>query len=222
MSSDRPGDRRPTGTLGPLKMETNVTDWSKLPGRLIVVSGPSGSGKTTMVRAVVTRPEIKARLSISATTRPPRPGEQHGREYYFVDLHEFEQMRDRGELLESAEVHGNLYGTPIEPVRDSLVRGECVILEIDVQGGVQVADRLPATVLVFVSTPSFPALEQRLRSRLTEDEATIRQRLANARDEVARGEAYHHRLINEDLDQAIDDLANLLSRLGCGGSDRDA
>ena len=208
--------------MGALSIETSATDWSDLPGRLIVVSGPSGSGKTTIVRRVVARPDARARLSVSATTRPPRPGEEHGREYFFYSRPDFLAARDRGEFLEWAEVHGNLYGTPAAPVRESLAGGGCVVLEIDVQGGMQVIERYPATVLVFVTTPDFAVLEGRLRGRLTEDEATVRLRLENARREVATGERYHHRITNEDLDRAVDDLASLLHRLGCGGPERDA
>jgi guanylate kinase len=205
-----------------LSVETSMTDGSDLPGRLIVVSGPSGSGKTTMVRQVVARPGLRTRLSVSATTRPPRPGEEHGREYDFLSRDEFEAARDRGDLLEWAEVHGNLYGTPAAPVIESLARGECVILEIDVQGGFQVARRFPATVLVFVNTPDFAILEERLRSRHTEDEPTIQRRLASARREIELAEQYHHQIINEDLDGAVAALESLLSRLGCGGLSRDA
>ncbi len=139
-------------------------------------------------------------------------------EYYFLTRDAFEAAARRGEFLEWAEVHGHLYGTPAEPVRESLAKGECVILEIDVQGGKQVLERYPATVLVFVNTPDWGSLEARLRGRLTEDEATVQRRLENARREIAEGERYHHRIINEDLDRAVDDLANLLHRLGCGGS----
>ena len=205
-----------------MNIEPSANDWSGLPGRLIVVSGPSGSGKTTIVRRVVARPDTKARLSISATTRPPRPGEQHGREYFFHGREAFEQARDRGEFLEWAEVHGNLYGTPAAPVRESLAEGQCVVLEIDVQGGMQVVERYPATVLVFVTTPDFATLEERLRGRKTEDEATVARRLENARREVAMGANYHHKITHEDLDRAVDDLASLLHRLGCGGPSSDA
>jgi guanylate kinase len=205
-----------------LSIEPSANDWSGLPGRLVVVSGPAGSGKTTIVRRVIARPETKARLSTSATTRAPRPGEQDGREYFFYTRDEFESRRDRGEFLEWAAVHGNLYGTPAGPVRTSLERGECVVLEIDVQGGAQVIERYPATVLVFVTTPDFATLEERLRGRRTEDEATVQLRLENARREVAMGARYHHTITNEDLDRAVDDLASLLNRLGCGGPERDA
>ena len=201
-----------------MSIPTSSTDWSSLPGKLIVVSGPSGSGKTTIVRRVVARPDVKARLSVSGTTRDPRPDEVDGQEYYFLMRDAFEAAARRGEFLEWAQVHGHLYGTPAEPVRESLAKGDCVILEIDVQGGKQVLERYPATVLVFVNTPDWDSLETRLRGRLTEDEATIERRLENARREIAEGERYHHRIINEDLDRAVDDLASLIHRLGCGGS----
>lgn len=200
-----------------MSIEPSATDWSDLPGRLIVVSGPSGSGKTTIVRRVVARVDGRARLSTSATTRPPRPGEVDGREYVFLDRDAFETSAARGEFLEWAEVHGNLYGTPAGPVREVLAAGLCVLLEIDVQGGSQVVAKYPATVLVFVNTSDFAVLEARLRGRSTEDEATIQRRLENARREIAAGAHYHHRIINEDLDRAVDDLASLLKHLGCGG-----
>jgi guanylate kinase len=174
------------------------------------------------VRRLVTRPDSKTRLSVSATTRSPRPGEEHGREYYFLSRQEFESSRERDEFLESAEVHGNFYGTPSAPVRDTLSQGDCVILEIDVQGALQVLERYPSSVLVFVNTPSFEVLEARLRGRSTEDESMIQVRLGNARAEIALSHRYHHQLINAELDQAVDDLASLLSSLGCGGSSRDA
>jgi len=205
-----------------LSGSTSPEDWSDLPGRLIVIAGPSGSGKTSLVRRYVALPDAKARLSISATTRAPRPGEISGREYIFQTRREFEEARDRGEFLEWAEVHGNLYGTPAEPVRATLARGECVILEIDVQGASQILDRFPSTVLVFVNTATFSILENRLRSRSTEDEATIQVRLSNARREIALGRTYHHQLINDNLDGAVNDLASLLPHLGCGGFAPDA
>jgi guanylate kinase len=205
-----------------MSIESSASDWSNLPGRLIVVSGPSGSGKTSIVRRVVARPDLNVRLSVSATTRPPRPGEENGREYFFLSRPDFEAASARGELLEWAEVHGNLYGTPAAPVREALAAGRCEILEIDVQGGQQIIERYPATILVFVDTSSFAVLEERLRSRHTEDELSIQRRLANARREIEQGKMYHHRIINEDLDRAVEALASLLSRLGCGGPARDA
>src|SRR3954471_22956837 len=132
-----------------------MDDWATLPGRLVVVSGPSGSGKSTLVRRALGRPGVRARRSVSATTRAMRPGEEHGRDYVFLSREEFEAERGRGGFLESAEVHGNLYGTPAEPVRRALAAGECVLLEIDVQGAFLVRERVPEALLVFVAVPSF-------------------------------------------------------------------
>ena len=151
------------------------TDWTDLPGRLIVLSGASGSGKSTLAKRLLERPDLRLQVSVSATTRPPRPGEVHGRDYFFVTPEEFE--RQRGRLLESAEVHGHSYGTPAEPVREALARGTDVILVIDVQGGLQVREKVPGALLVFVQVPGMDVLEQRLRARGTDDEATIRRRL---------------------------------------------
>ncbi|MBV8487085.1 MAG: guanylate kinase, partial [Planctomycetaceae bacterium] len=110
-------------------------DWGKLPGRLVVLSGASGSGKSTLARRLLERPELRLKVSISATTRSPRPGECQGVDYFFLSQAEFEAIR--GDLLESAFVHGYYYGTPSEPVREALAQGVCVILVIDVQGGLQ-------------------------------------------------------------------------------------
>jgi len=191
--------------------------WDDLTGRLVVVSGPSGSGKSTLVRRVLARPEVGARLSISATTRAPRPGEEPGRDYLFLSREAFEEARARGEFLETAEVHGNLYGTPAGPVRAELEAGRCVLLEIDVQGGLIVRERVPAALLIFIHVPSLAELEGRLRARATEDEATIARRLANARRELEQTTRYDHQVMNEDLDQAVDEFVILLIHNGCGG-----
>jgi guanylate kinase len=192
-------------------------DWSTLPGRLIVVSGPSGSGKSTLVRRALGRPGVRARLSVSATTRPPRPGEEAGRDYFFLSRESFEEGRAQGDFLESAEVHGHLYGTPAEPVHQALAAGECVLLEIDVQGALLVRRRVPAAVLAFVNVPSFAELEARLRARATDSEATIQRRLANARRELEQASLYDHQLMNHEIDRAVDDLVALLIQHGCGG-----
>ena len=191
--------------------------WDDLPGRLVVVSGPSGSGKSTLVRRVLARPEVRARLSISATTRAPRPGEESGRDYFFLSREGFEDARARGEFLETAEVHGNLYGTPAGPVRADLEAGRCVLLEIDVQGGLIVRERVPSALLVFIHAPSLDELEGRLRSRATEDEATIARRLANARRELEQTTRYDKQVINANLDRAVEDFVTLLIHHGCGG-----
>lgn len=191
--------------------------WSGLPGRLVVISGPSGSGKSTLVRRVLDRPGLRLGVSISATTRPARPGERPGVDYAFVSRERFEADRERGEFLEWAEVHGHLYGTPAGPVRAALARGICVLLVIDVQGAFQVRGQVPEALLVFIRVPGLDALEARLRSRATDDEPTIQRRLANALGELALAHRYDVQLTNDDLDRAVDDLVALLTRQGCGG-----
>ncbi len=191
--------------------------WDDLPGRLIVVSGPSGSGKSTLVRRVLARPEVWARLSISATTRAPRPGEEPGRDYLFLSREDFEGARARGEFLETAEVHGNLYGTPAGPLRADLEAGRCVLLEIDVQGALIVREKVPAALLIFIHAPSLGELEVRLRARATDDEATIARRLANARRELEQTTRYDEQVMNANLDQAVEDFVTLLIHHGCGG-----
>ncbi|WZO98148.1 guanylate kinase [Isosphaeraceae bacterium EP7] len=189
-------------------------------GRLVVVSGPSGTGKSTLVRRVVEQCAPGVVLSISATSRAPRVGEVDGVDYLFLSREDFEQAIARGEFLEWAEVHGNLYGTPAGPVAQAVARGCRVLLEIDVQGGMQVRSRVPDAFLIFVHAPSFEVLEARLRARGTDGEATILRRLANARAELEQSPRYDVQLVNDDLDRAVAELADVLGRLspGSGGS----
>jgi guanylate kinase len=205
------------GSTGP-EVNVEVMDWSGLPGRLIVLSGPSGSGKSTLVRRLLERPGLRVQVSISATTRPPRPGEQHGRDYLFLTPEEFDAGRDR--LLESAVVHGYSYGTPAGPVRQALEQEICVILVIDVQGCFQVREKVPSALLVFVQPPAPEVLEERLRSRATDDEATIQRRLANAQREMELAKQYDVQLVNDDLEQSVDKLAAILIQNSCGGGNR--
>jgi guanylate kinase len=158
-------------------------------GLLVVVAGPSGVGKGT-VHAELRRRLPDAVLSVSATTRAPRPGEVDGEHYRFVDRPTFEAMVAAGDLLEWAEYAGNLYGTPRAPVAEAVGRGEVVLLDIEVQGAVQVKAADPDALLVFLLPPSFDVLEQRLRGRGTEDEATIARRLEVALDELAGAGAF--------------------------------
>lgn len=185
-------------------------------GRLVVISGPSGSGKSTVCKRVLDLPGISAALSVSMTTRAPRPGEQEGVEYYFRSRNEFALARDRGELLEWAHVHGNQYGTPAAPVAAALESGKCVLLEIDVQGAFQVKKNRPDAVLVFLHPPGFQALEERLKVRGSDDLQTIERRLANARHEIEQAKGYDHELVNEDLDSCVRSLADILIHIGCG------
>jgi guanylate kinase len=195
-------------------MSSEGDGWATLPGRLIVISGPSGSGKSTLVRRLLDRDDLRVKVSVSATTRPPRPGEERDRDYVFISLEQFERIRS--ELLESAQVHGHFYGTPAEPVRLALADGYCVILVIDVQGGFQVRQKVPQVLLVFVQPPSLEVLEGRLRARGTDDETTIERRLGNARREMELAAGYDVHVINDELDDAVDGLAAILKRNGCG------
>lgn len=194
---------------------TAIPDRAALGGRLVVLSGASGSGKSTLVRRLLERSDLRLKVSISATTRSPRPGEVHGRDYLFLTPAEFEAIR--GDLLESAEVHGHHYGTPAAPVRQAMAEGYCVVLVIDVQGGFQVLRKVPEALLVFVQVPGFDVLEARLRARGTDDEATIGRRLANARHELELSEQYHVHLTNDHLERSVDELATILVQNGCGG-----
>jgi guanylate kinase len=189
---------------------------SRPSGRLVVISGPSGSGKSTLVKRLLARSDLRLTVSVSATTRSPRPGEIQGRDYEFVTPEEFERLRSRDELLECASVHDHLYGTPAAPVRQAMARGLCVALVIDVQGGFQVRERVPDALLVFIKVPSLEVLENRLRARGTDDAATIGRRLAAAIRELEAAEYYHVCVINDDLDRTVDELVAILIRNGCG------
>lgn len=194
-----------------------VEGWGQLPGKLVVLSGPSGSGKSTLVRQALERLGPRGRLSISATTRKPRQGEVDGRDYYFMSHQEFLDAQARGEFLEWAEYNANYYGTPSQPVFEAMAKGDCVILEIEVQGALQVRERAPSALYVFVDVPSFEDLGARLRARGSEDEPSIHRRLVRARWERDHAHCYDERIINDDLEQAVEELVALLRRQGCGG-----
>lgn len=186
---------------------------NKKQGKVIVITGSSGVGKSTIVREVVDR--TGAKLSVSVTTRRPREGEVDYREYHFVDRRMFEEMVAYGEMLEWAEVYGELYGTPAYPVRESVSTGEIVLLEIDVQGGLQVHQKLPDTIYVLIEPPSPEILTQRLRERGTDDEEKITARLAAAAAEAkVAGESgiYTHRVVNDDLEVAVRQVVNIVNQ----------
>lgn len=194
-----------------------VEGWGHLSGKLVVLSGPSGCGKSTLLRRVLERLGPSVRLSLSATTRAPRPGERPGVDYLFFEDQEFRDAEARGEFLEWAEYNRRCYGTPARPVFEAMSRGECVILEIEVKGALQVREKAPSALFVFVDTPDFATLENRLRARGTEDEASIHRRLVRARWERDHAHCYDVTIINDDLERAVDDLTGVLGRHGCGG-----
>lgn len=171
-------------------------------GLLVVIAGPSGVGKGTVHRHVRAALD-DAVLSVSVTTRAPRPGEWDGVDYHFVDPDRFAAMVAGGELLEWAPYAGHLYGTPLAPVAAAVAQGAVVVLDIEVQGAVQVKERVPDALLVFLLPPSFEELEARLRGRGTEDDATIACRLEVARQEVASSEVFDVRVVNDDLDACV-------------------
>lgn len=194
-----------------------VEGWGRLPGRLVVLSGPSGSGKSTLLRLALEKVDGPVRLSVSATTRAPRAGEREGVDYFFMDRQEFIDAQGRGEFLESAEYNRNFYGTPATPVFEAMARGECVVLEIEVKGALQVREKAPTALFVFVDVPRFSVLEDRLRARGTEDEAAIHRRLIRARWERDHAHCYDENVLNDDLNQAVDALVEILRNNRCGG-----
>jgi len=180
-------------------------------GRLFVITAPSGAGKTSLIEALM-RADPSLKLSISYTTRAPRPGEKDGVDYHFVDDAEFLAMRGRGEFLESAEVHGYRYGTSKNVITGALARGEDVILEIDWQGARQVRSIYRGCVGIFILPPSIEELERRMRSRAQDSEAVIRRRLDNAREELEHAGEFEYRIINKDFDTARRDLAEIIRK----------
>lgn len=175
-------------------------------GLVFIVAAPSGAGKSSLVNAVLAD-DPGLRLSISFTTRAPRAGESDGREYHFVDHATFQRLRDAGEFLESAEVHGNYYATSKKQIEAGLAAGSDVVLEIDWQGARQVRTLFPETVSIFILPPSMSELERRLRARGKDSEATIAKRLANARDEIGHAGEFDYVIVNKDFDVASADLA---------------
>ena len=178
-------------------------------GNVIVVSAPSGGGKTSLVRALLTA-ETGVELSISFTTRAPRPGEKDGREYHFARPEVFEAMLERGEFLECAEVHGNKYGTSQKWIDETIATGKDVLLEIDWQGALQVRQAFPAATTVFILPPSMAELERRLRARGQDSEDVIRRRIENAAEEINHAVEFDYVIINNTFEEARRDLAAVL------------
>ena len=182
-----------------------------------MISGPSGVGKSTLCRRALKR--VGAQCSVSATTRRPRQNETDGVDYEFITPKEFERRRDAGEFLEWAEVFGHLYGTPAGPVRQAVAQGRTILLEIDVQGGLQVHRSYPDAVQVFVLPPSMDRFSQALRDRLNhrgmDDAQEIERRVGQARGEIEQARAsgvYSYFVVNDDLDRAVDELVELINK----------
>lgn len=179
-------------------------------GILVVVSGFSGAGKGTVIKRLLERHEGKYALSVSATTRGPREGEAHGREYFFLSVDEFESMIARNELIEHAKYVNNYYGTPRTYVEQQLSLGMDVILEIEIQGAKKIREQYPDALLLFVAPPSAAELKRRLSGRGTEDAATISSRLARAAQEASSIEEYDYYIVNEDVDDCVSQIHGII------------
>jgi guanylate kinase len=184
---------------------------TKASGQLFVVSAPSGAGKTTLCNAVRSRFGDLA-YSVSYTTRPPRPGEQHGVDYYFISLNEFEKGIADNRWAEWARVHDNLYGTSSQWITETLSRGKDILMDIDVQGAEQILRRFPDAITIFIRPPSLEALKNRLYQRGTDKEETIALRMANAKAEMAAETMYRYVVINDDLERAKKQIIQLIDR----------
>ena len=179
-------------------------------GTLYIVAAPSGAGKSSIVNAVLARdPNIC--LSISFTSRQPRPGERHAEHYHFVSADEFEAMVEAGDFFEHARVHGDWKGTARQSVEPQLASGKDVLLEIDWQGARQVRSKVPDSVMVFILPPSREALEQRMRVRAQDTEAVIRQRLDAAREEMSHYTEFDYVIVNEHFETAVDEMCAIFT-----------
>jgi guanylate kinase len=177
---------------------------------VIIVSGPSGVGKSTVIRRVLAECGVPLRLSVSATTRPARPHERDGVDYYFWTRDHFDREVEAGQFLEWAEVVGNRYGTPLGEIEKARQQGCGVVLDIDVQGAEQIRAKVPGCVSIFLYAPSMEEYERRLRLRRTESEEAIARRLANARRELEHRHEYTYQVENDDLDAAVRQVCDLI------------
>jgi guanylate kinase len=188
-------------------------------GQMLVISGPSGSGKSTLVKRLLQ--DTRVVFSISCTTRAPRPGEIDGRDYHFLTLEDFRARVERNAFIEWAEVYGNLYGTPREPIERALAEGKVYLLEIDVQGALKLKSLGVEATYVFISPPDLATLRARLEGRGTDKPEAVERRMSKARDEMNEAPRYDHIVINRDLEAALAEvkrLAGLSDATGGAGS----
>jgi guanylate kinase len=183
-------------------------------GRLVVVSGPSGAGKTTVLRRLLRCSRVPLAASVSATTRPPRPGETDGVDYHFLTSEEFDRRRRNGEFIECFQVfeRNNWYGTLRSEVNAGLQAGKWMVLSIDVQGALAVMEQFPDAITIFVRPGSWDELERRLRGRGTESDETIRRRLQTAREELELADRYRYQVVNDDVDLAVEQINSVLTQ----------
>lgn len=192
----------------------NDSDGKMPGGKLVIISGPSGVGKNTVVQRVLRACGGNLERSVTATTRPPRPGEQNGVDYYFLTPEEFARRRKEGAFLECFQLFesGHWYGTLASDVSERLARGAWVLLAIDVQGTMALMEQFPEAVTIFLLPPSQEELERRLRQRGTETEASIQRRLARATEELALAHRYRHQVVNDDPDRAAQEIIAILKQ----------
>jgi len=184
---------------------------SEKTGKLVVISAPSGTGKGTVIGQLLRlRPEFV--FSVSATTRTPRPGEEDGVDYFFIDHDNFHEMISNDEFLEYAEYVGNFYGTPVKPVNENIKAGKTVVLDIEVQGAKQVMQKRPEAITVFLIPPSLEELEKRLRGRGTDSEAKVIARLERAREELEEQYSYKHVVVNDWYKRAAKEILGILMK----------
>lgn len=190
---------------------TSINDFrAARAGRLFVTSAPSGTGKTTISSRLENAGIV--RVSISSTTRPPREGEEHGKQYFFVDDKEFQNMRAQGAFLEWAEVYGHYYGTEKEWVLRHLAQNENILLEIDVQGARSIKQQMPEATLIFIRPPSLEQLEERIKSRGKDSEDVISRRMSAAEEELSHISEYDHVIINDNLERAVEEIRTIITQ----------